>query len=258
MKTVLAGLLALVISAAAFGQTKTTPKRMGGAIVPPYGSMKAAVEKRWKERYPAETILSIDAQGEPEYVDEPGKSETMSSTSGGFDDYDWTWHETSWSTTIQGRQGSFCRQQMVVTVERANKTKARFSVAALYKLSAGQWQFVEMPVGKVEEMAGAGSAGAPSKADAAKIFAEAWKAARPDFKVEGVDVLGSEFHQSKGRQWYTYKLAVNVTGAKNAKKFKCTPADYSSVLNWDKDKSQWAADQKAIADINESGQCEER
>lgn len=258
MKSLLAGLLVVLWTCLAAGQAKPPGKKMAGATLPTYAAMTSSVEKRWKQRYPAETIVSIEKQGEPEFIDEPGKSETMTSTSGGFDDYDWTWHETSWSTTIQGRQGSFCRQQMVVTVQRPNQTKAKFNIAALYKLSGGQWQFVEMPVGKVEEAAGAGSASAPSKAEAAKIFGEAWKLARPDFKVEAVDVLGSEFHQYKGRQWYTYKLAVNVTGAKNAKKFKCTPQDFSSVLNWDKDKNQWVADQKAIADVNESGACDEQ
>ena len=155
---------------------------------------------------------------------------------------------------------SFLAEPM--TAERANKTKAKFSVAALYKLAGNKWTFAEMPVGKVEELAAAGSPTQPSDSDAAKIFTAAWANVRPDFTVNSLKVNSKEFNQSKGNVWLKYKLDVNVTGTPKSaakykgKKFLCTPPDYSSVLKWDKEKSAWVADESPIRDMNEEGQCE--
>ena len=123
--------------------------------------MRALLEKKWKESYPTETIISIERVGEPEYAIEPGKTETYSSTNYSWD-WDWNLSETTVSSTVKGREGLYARQTAVVTVERANKTRARFTVAALYKKMGSQWQFAEMPVGKVQELAGAGAPAQPS------------------------------------------------------------------------------------------------
>lgn len=100
-------------------------------------------------------------------------------------------------------------------MERPNKTRARFTVAALYKLVGERWQFAEMPVSaEVEELPSADAPAFPSNEEAVKIFTEAWKKMRPDFDVNPMEVPGKpQFNQSKGRYWLTYKLAVNVTGA---------------------------------------------
>jgi hypothetical protein len=250
----------------AIAQTKPASKSatMAGAAIPPWTTMETLLRKEWATRHPSETILKMDKIGDPTYSDEPGKTETFTGTSSsGVENWeDWSWHENSWSTTIKGREGSYLRQKVDVTAERANKTKAKFSVAALYKLAGNKWTFAEMPVGKVEELAAAGAPAQPSDADAAKIFTAAWTNVRPDFKVSSIKVSGKEFNQSKGNVWLKYKLDVNVTGTPKAsakykgKNFLCTPPDYSSVLKWDKEKSAWVADESPIRDMNEDGQCE--
>src|SRR3954468_2389191 len=195
-------LIAFLLSSFSFGQTKPAakPATMAGAAIPPWTTMETLLRKEWATRHPSETILKMEKIGDPTYSDEPGKTETFSSTSSsGVENWeDWSTHDTSWSTTIKGREGSYLRQKVDVTAERTNKTKAKFSVAALYKLAGGKWTFAEMPVGKVEELAAAGAPAQPSDADAAKIFTAAWTDVRPDFKVSSIKVTGKEFNQSKG------------------------------------------------------------
>lgn len=236
--------------------------KVGGAVVPTWPAMEKVVRTQWAERYARETIIAIEKVGEPKFTDEPGKVETT--TSSAYSSvWDWSWNETSWSSTTKGREGAFLRQTMLVTAERANKTRAKFTVAALYKLVGSQWTFVEIPVGKVEELAGAGAPAQPSDADASKLFADAWTASRPDFTVHGVRVNAKEFHQSGGRYWISYKLVVEVTGTDKApaslksKRALCEPADYNSQLKWDKDASKWVADEKTISMINETADCKE-
>jgi hypothetical protein len=232
--------------------------------VPPWATMESLLRKEWATRHPSETILKMEKVGDPTYSDEPGKTETFTgSSSSGVENWeDWSWHENSWSTTIKGREGSYLRQKVDVTAERANKTKAKFSVAALYKLTGKTWTFAEMPVGKVEELATAGSPSQPTDAEAVKIFSAAWASTRPDFNVNSMKVQGKDFNQSKGNVWLKYKLAVDVTGTAKAsakyksKNFLCTPPDYTSVLKFDKTKSAWVADESPIRDMNEDGQCE--
>lgn len=242
---------------------KAPAKTMAGAAVPGWTQMEALLRKEWGTRHPNETIIAVDKVGEATYSDEPGSSTTTTSTSGSFDWNSWGWNENTFTNTIKGREGSFLRQKVDVTAERPNKTRAKFSVAALYKLVGGKWTFVEIPVGKVEELAGAGAPTQPSDAEAAKIFAAAWTKMRPDFTVGKVNIVSKQFNQSKGRYWLTYKLAVIATGTPKAvaslrgKTVKCTPADYSSVLKWNKELSKWEADEGMIANINEGSQCEE-
>jgi hypothetical protein len=58
-------------------------------------------------------------------------------------------------------------------------------------------------------------------------------------------------------------LIVDVTGTDKApselkgKRATCEPADYSSVLKWDKDAAKWVADEKMIGMINEMAYCKE-
>lgn len=242
---------------------KTPAKMIAGATVPDWPQMEALLRKEWATRHPNETIVKVVKVGEATYSDEPGSSTTTTSTSGSFDWSSWGWNENTFTSTIKGREGSFLRQKVEVTAERANKTRAKFAVAALYKLVGGKWTFVEMPVGKVEELAGAGAPVQPSDADAARIFSAAWTKMRPDFTVSKVSVMSKQFNQSKGRYWLTYKLAVIATGTPKAvaslkgKTVKCTPADYSSVLKWNKEAAKWEADEGMIANINESGDCVE-
>lgn len=254
----------VLFSAAAYAlvQAKASAK-VAGAAAPTWAAIEVQVRKTWAERYATEKIVTVARIGEPSFNDEPGKTETMTTSSSEFDWSDWSFHDNSWSTTIKGREGSYLRQRVDVTVLRANQTKAVFHLAALYKLVGKSWTFAEMPVGQVEELAGAGSAAQPTDAEAAKIFAAAWASVRPDFNVSGVKVTGKEFHQYKANQWITYKLEVKATGtAKASSKFKgkavvCKPQDFSSQLKLDKAKSVWAADESSIQTINEDGVCEE-
>ena len=259
MRLILPAALAGVLLAVTPVAAQAAKPRRASSSPPSWTTMKALLEKKWKETGPTETIIAIEKVGEPEFAVETGKTETLSSTNYSWD-WDWNLSETTVSSTIKGREGLYARQTAVATVERANKTRARFTVAALYKKMGSQWQFAEMPVGKVEELAGAGAPTQPSSAEASRIFAEGWKNARPDFTVDSVEVLAKpEFHQYQNRYWLSYKLAVNVTGtAKGSpgKKFKCSPSDDSSVLKWDADKKAWLADESVIRIINESAWCE--
>ncbi len=217
---------------------------------PAWSEMKVTIQQQWKTSYPNEKILSIEKKGEPEFTEEAGNTETI-----------WDW---GWEATFKGREGSYLRQTALVTVERANKTRARFTVAALYKYAGNRWLFAEMPVSaQIEELPGADSPSTPANDEAIKIFTEAWKKMRPDFDVNSIAVLGKpEFHHYGSKYWLTYKLEVNVTGTRKGererfgKKYKCTPADFSSVLKWDAQNKAWAADEEMIKNINESG-CEE-
>ena len=243
-------------------EAQAHPTNRGWSGGPHLAEIETEVRKRWAETYPKETVKGVEKVGDASFNEEPGKTETMSSSSSEFDWSDWSFHDTSWSTTIKGREGSYLRQMVNVTVERADKTQARFHVAALYKLIGKTWQFAELPVGQVEELAGAGSPAQPSDAESAKIFAAGWTSARPDFNLLAVKIEGKEFHQSSGNYWLTYKIAVSVEGSAKSsekyqgKKFVCKPADYSSVLKWDKATSAWRPDESMIRNINEGAWCE--
>ena len=234
--------------AAPQAKAPATSRAMRG--VPNWEEVKAKIESQWKVGYAQEKILKIEKKGEPEFTEEKGSSTII-----------WDW---GWVTTIKGREGSYCRQVALVTVERRNKTRARFTVAALYKLAGGRWQFAEMPVGgQVEELPRADTPALPSDEDAGKIFAEAWKTVRPDFEVNSIEVVGKpKFKRYKDRRWLNYNLVVLVTGTRKGfreryqKQFKCTPRDFSSVLKWAAGSNLWVADEEMIGTINGSTACE--
>lgn len=229
-------------------------KSKSAGPTPAWSEMKSIIEQQWKNSYPKEKILGIEKKGEPEFTQEAGKTETI---------WDWDWESAS-AVTIKGREGSYLRQTALVTVERANKTRARFTVAVLYKYAGNRWLFAEMPMGaNIEELPGADSPSTPPDDEAIQIFTEAWKKMRPDFDVSSITVLSKpEFHHYGSKYWLTYKLEVNATGTRKGererfgKKYKCAPNDFSSVLKWDAEKKAWGADEEMIKNFNESG-CDE-
>ena len=159
------------------------------------------------------------------------------------------------------KDGQFARQGALVTVERANKTQARFEVAALFHKPGNAWSFRQIVVGKVEDLTAASAGDLPSAADAARIFTAAWKKMRPDFDVHAIEVLKSEARQHQERRWITYHLAVTATGTDKGsksmfgKRYRCTPSDFSSVLK--RENNAWVADEKMIGNINEAADCKE-
>lgn len=251
---------ALALAQQPQGKPATPVRKEGGAAVPTWIAIEKVTRTAWAERHPGETIVSIERRGEPEFAEESGKVDVSTSTSYSSV-WDWSWSSTQHTTITKGREGSHLRQMIVVTVERANKTRARFHIAALYKLVGGQWTFVELPVGKVEELAGADAPPQPGDAEAGALFAAAWNRARSDFTTQAVSVKAKEFKQYRGRYWLTYQLVVEVTGTAKApsafagRSATCEPADYSSVLNWDATAKAWMPDEKMIANVNESGAC---
>jgi hypothetical protein len=203
------------------------------------------LREHWATAYPTEKVLKVEAKGAAVYYATERKTES-----------DW-WGD---SRVIE-KDGQFARQAALVTVERANKTQARFEVAALFSKPGNSWQFRQIVVGKVEDLTAAKAGDLPSSADAARIFTAAWKKTRPDFDVHAIEVLGAEAKQHQERRWISYRLAVSATGTDKGsrsmyqKKYRCTPADYSSVLKLES--GNWVADEKMIANINESGDCKE-
>jgi hypothetical protein len=73
-------------------------------------------------------------------------------------------------------------------------------------------------------------------------------------------VLGSTPNQSGDKRWVNYKLAIVATGTDKGskkmfgKKYRCTPADYSSVLKFES--GAWVADEGMIKNINEDRECD--
>ena len=226
-----------VISVAATAQGNVTA----------WPAVRAQLEAHWKKTYPTEKLLKIEQKGPLQYYSSERQTELLES---------WGW---VWGTRIVETQGAFARQVAHVTVERANKTQARFEVAALYQRTGNAWNHRQMAVGKVEELSAAKAGDLPSGAQAAAIFTEAWKKHRPDFDVHSVEVLKSEAKQHQDRRWITYKLAITATGTDKGsrsmyqKKYLCTPADESSVLTLEG--GSWVADQKMFEYVNESTQC---
>jgi hypothetical protein len=240
LRTALAALfsvLCLAFSSAALAQ--------GGAMS--WSSVRSQLEAHWKKTYPAEKILKIEQKGAIEYYATERQTQTT--------DY-WGW---LWETKIIERNGAFARQVANVTVERANKTQARFEVAALFERTGGAWQSKGVAVRDSKDLTAAKAGDLPSNAQAAAIFTEAWKKNRPDFDVHSVEVLKSEPKQSGDRRWITYKLAIVATGTDKGsqsmyqKKYRCTPEDYSSVLKLEG--GSWAPDVGMIKNVNEARDC---
>lgn len=210
-------------------------------------SVRTALEQHWKKTYPDEKILKIEQKGKLDYYSTDRHTEMSTS---------WGWY---WGEKTIEIEGAFARQVALVTVERRNKTQARFEVAALFQRHGNAWQFGQIVVGKTEELSAAKAGDLPSREAAAKVFTDAWKKQRPDFVVESIEVLGSEPKQSGDRRWVNYKLAITATGtdkgsrAMFGKKYRCTPADYSSVLKFEA--GAWVADEGMIKNINEDREC---
>jgi hypothetical protein len=207
------------------------------------------LQEHWKNTYPTEKVLKIEPKGAIQYYSSERRSEI---------DASWGW---IWEHRIIETQGAFARQVALVTAERANKTQARFEVAALFHKPGNAWTFRQIVVGKVEDLTAAKAGDLPSPADAARIFTAAWKKARPDFDVHAIEVLKSEARQHQDRRWITYHLTITATGTDKGsksmfgKRYRCTPRDFSSVLKHEG--GAWVADEKMIANINETGDCKE-
>ena len=212
-------------------------------------TVQKELREHWKKTYPSEKVLKIEPKGAVQYYSTERRTEV---------DFSWGW---LWDSRVIETQGAFARQVALVTAERANKTQARFEVAALFQNNGKAWQFRQIVVGKSEDLTAAKAGDLPSTADAVRIFTAAWKKVRPDFDVHTVEVLGSEPKQHQERRWITYKLAVTATGTDKGsrsmygKRYRCTPSDFSSVLNLEG--GSWVADEKMIGNINESGDCKE-
>jgi hypothetical protein len=210
-------------------------------------AVQNAITQHWKKTYPTEKILKIEQKGKLDYYGTERRTDT---------DTSWGWY---WGSTTVETEGAFARQVAMVTVERANKTQARFEVAALFLHAGNTWNFREIVIGKTEELSAAKAGDLPSRDAAIKAFTDAWKKVRPDFTVQSIEVLSSEPKQSGDKRWVTYKLAITATGTDKGsksmygKKYRCEPADYSSVLK--SDSGAWVADEGMIKNINEDRDC---
>lgn len=237
MLRVAAILLAAVLSCSAFAQS--------GAMSWP--QVRGQIEAHWKKTYPAEKVLRVEQKGKLEYYATERTTEI---------DASWGW---IWDSRIIERNGAFARQVALVTVERANKTQARFEVAALFERMGSAWQSKGVAVRASQDLTAAKAGDLPSNAQAVAIFTEAWKKNRPDFSVEKIDVLKSEPKSYQEKRWINYKLAITATGTDKGsremyqKKYRCTPEDYSSVLKLEG--GNWVPDASMIKNINESRDC---
>jgi hypothetical protein len=234
--------LAIAIFCAAFCATAIA---QDGAISWP--TVRAQLEAHWKKTYPAEKVLKIEQKGPVQYYGSERTTEV---------DASWGW---VWDVRVIERQGAFARQVADVTVERANKSQARFQMASLFERTGGAWRFKQVVVGKSEDLSAAKAGDLPSNAQAVAIFTAAWKKIRPDFDVQQIEVLKSEPKQSQDRRWITYKLAITATGTDKGsrsmyqKKYRCAPEDYSSVLKLEG--GSWVPDANMIRDMNEARDC---
>lgn len=211
--------------------------------------VRQKIEAHWKSTYPTERIQKIEPKGALQYYSTQRTTDTSQI---------WGW---IWETRVIETQGAFARQVALVSAERPNKTQARFEVAALFKRDGGAWQFNGVAVGKVEELSAARAKDLPTNEEAVGIFKQAWAKHRPDFTVHSITVLGAEPRQYQERRWINYKLAIEATGTDKGsramynKKYRCTPADHSSVLKRDDAAKAWVADDGMIRNINETGDC---
>lgn len=240
MKRTLCMVLAALMPAVSLAQSKASAA-MG------WPEVRAKLEFHWKGTYPTEKVLKIEPKGALQYYATERRTEVSES---------WGW---IWETRAIERQGAFARQVANVSVERANKTQARFEVAALFEHQGGAWQFKQIAVGKVDDLSAAKAGDLPTSAQAVAIFSQAWKNHRADFDVQSVEVLKSEPKQSQDRRWINYKLAIIAVGTDQGsreryqKRYRCTPEDYSSVLKLEA--GYWVADDKMIKNVNEARDC---
>lgn len=220
----------------------------------PWPQVRQKIEAHWAGTYAREKVLSITEKGAPQYSS--SKRVTNSTHIGS------SWY-SAWVTSTKTVQGSFARQVALVTVERANKSRVRFEVAALYRGEGETWIFDRIAVGPVTELGALGDPEHPSDEAAAKLFAEAWGKKRDDFDVGAIKVLApAKLGSSKARRWLNFRLEISATGtAKAPAKYQgnavvCKPADYSSVLRWDADGKAWRVDESMVQNINEDRDCD--
>ena len=212
-----------------------------------WASVRNDIMQHWKKTYPDEKIVKVEQNGALQYYSTERETQV---------DASWGWF---WDVRQIETQGAFARQVVNVTVERANKTQARFEVAALFQRNGPEWTFRQIVVGRTTELTAAKAGDLPTREAAVGIFTDAWKKLRPDFDVKSIEVLGSEPKQSGDKRWVTYKLAITTTGtdkgsrAMFGKNYKCAPEDYSSVLNFES--GAWVADAGMIKNVNEDRAC---
>ena len=238
--------LLMVLLAASFltAQQKAAPKSVGRPG-PSWETVKAQVEKDWARQFPKEKVIAIEKKGEADFKHEYGGSETTTFGSDSFDWYDWSSSWTETKVTTEKPKGFFYRQLVLVTAERANGSRARFTMAAVYKQGTKGWDFEELATraDMVEELGGGGDVPAAPPDDVArKLFLEsAQKQCLPEYKIstaklEGTPTLG----RSGKRSWYIYKVTLDGETPKGDK-VKCEVTDVST-LRWDADKKAWTPD----------------
>lgn len=244
MRAIIAAVIGLLAAGSALAQT---------AGLLPWPEVRAKIETHWKQGAPQEKLLSVEAKGKPEY------SSTQRVTDSTYLHSRWY---SAWMSTTSEIQGAFARQVALVTVERANKTHARFEVAALYRGEGKRWLFDKIAIGPVTELGAPGDPAQPSAEQAADIFREAWTRLRPDMSVSSVKILDApKLGTSQQRRWLNYRLEIEATGTEKApkkysgKKLACKPETYSSVLRWDANASAWRPDESLIKIVNEDRDC---
>lgn len=220
----------------------------------PWPQVQAKIEAHWAGTYAREKVLSITEKGAPQYSSSKRVTNTAHIGS--------SWY-SAWVTSTKTVHGSFARQVALVTVERANKSRARFEVAALYRGDGEAWVFDRIAVGPVSELGAPSDPARPDDAAASKLFAEAWGRKRDDFEVGAIKVLAAaKLGASKARRWLSYRLEISATGtAKASPKYRgkavtCKPADYASVLRWEVESKAWRVDESMVKDINEDRDCD--
>lgn len=220
----------------------------------PWPQVKEKIAAHWAQSAPREKVLSITEKGDPQFT---ASKRVTSSTHIGS-----SWY-SAWVTSTRTVNGAFARQVALVEVERANQSRARFEVAALYRGEGGQWLFDKIAIGPVTELGAPGDPALPSEAQAIGIFTKAWNAKREDFDVKSVKVLApAKLGVSKKRRSLSYRLEISAIGtAKAGKKYQgqavtCRPSSYSSVLRWDAGSETWRADESMIKIVNEDRDCD--
>ncbi len=238
-------ILASLLSAQQKSAGKAAPKP-AAPNAPTWEQIKTQTEKAWGQQYPREKVLAIDKKGDLDFKHEYGGSETSTFGSASFDWDDWS---TSWSetkTTREKPKGFFCRQLVLVTAERANGSRARFTMAAVFKQSdKGVWDFAELATraDMVEELGGGGDIPSPPSAgDALKLFLQAaQKQCLPEYKIATAKLSGDpKLGRSGKRVWYNYKVILDGVTPKGDK-VQCEVGDLAT-LRWDPDKKIWIPD----------------
>lgn len=243
-------MLRVALCAAAMLLTSTT--HAAGLL--PWPEVKRKIDAHWKTVAPTERVLSIRQKGKPQYSANQRVTNTTHIGS--------SWY-SAWITSYKTIHGSFARQVALVTVERKNKSKARFEVAALYRGEGKAWRFDKIAIGPVTELGAPGDPKQPTEAAALEIFRQAWASTRTELDVQSMKLLAPpKLAGTSKRRVLRYRLEVDARGtAKAPKKYQgqslsCRPADYSSVLIWDATAGAWRADESMIKIINENRVCD--